>query len=97
MSIPADITDDQLASKLDDLARRTDAVNKAKANAQGALAAKKAQMQDLLAEIRSVGLSPDTLVASRDQLRQELITEAAKYEQDLAAAEQALSALQSAP
>ena len=83
---------EDLKKKVDDLLRRTEAVNKKKANLQGQLQAKKEELAALITEIRAAGYDPKTLAAEETRVRQELETLVANYETDLAAVETALSA-----
>jgi uncharacterized protein YoxC len=85
-------TPDELKKKIDDLAKRTEAVNKKKAELTGLLQAKKDELATLIKEIKAAGLDPKTLGASREKARTDLEAEIDAYEKDLKATEQALAA-----
>lgn len=90
-------TDDDLRRRVDEYARRTDKVNQGKAAVSGQLAAKKAQLEELLGEIRAAGYDPKTILAERDKAKGELVSLLDDYEKNLTNAETALAGFQENP
>jgi septal ring factor EnvC (AmiA/AmiB activator) len=84
-------TPEELKKKIEDLAKRTDAVNRRKSELQGLLQAKKEELAKLLVEIKAAGIDPKNLVAERDRAKADLEAMVVQYEKDLAAMEQALA------
>jgi chromosome segregation ATPase len=84
-------TPEELKKKIEDLSRRTDAVNRRKSELQGLLQAKKDELAKLLVEIKAAGVDPKNLTAERDKAKTDLESMIAAYEKDLAATEQALA------
>jgi chromosome segregation ATPase len=85
-------TPEEIKKKIDDLAKRTEAVNRRKAELVGLLSAKKDELAALVLEIKAAGLDPKNLTAERDKAKTDLEAMIATYEKDLAATEQALAA-----
>ena len=85
-------TPDELRKKIEDLAKRTDTVNRRKSELQGLLQAKKEELVKLLNEVKAAGVDPKNLTAERDKAKTDLESMIASYEKDLAATEQALAA-----
>ena len=85
-------TPDELRKKIEDLAKRTDTVNRRKSELQGLLQAKKEELAKLLTEVKAAGVDPKNLTAERDKAKTDLESMIASYEKDLAATEQALAA-----
>jgi chromosome segregation ATPase len=85
-------TPDEVRKKIDDLARRSDAVNRKKSELQGLLAAKKEELAALVKEIKAAGIDPKNLTAERDKAKTDLESMIASYEKDLEATEKALAA-----
>jgi len=84
-------TPEELKRKIDDLSKRTDVVNKRKAELLGLLQAKKDELANLIREIKAAGLDPKNLSAERDKAKSELEGMISAYEKDLAATEQAFA------
>lgn len=85
-------TPEELRKKIEELARRTDTVNRRKSELQGMLQSKKDELAKLLIEIKSAGVDPKNLTAERDKAKTDLESMIASYEKDLAATEAALAA-----
>lgn len=85
-------TPEEIKKKIDDLARRTDAVNRKKSELLGLLQAKKDELAALVKEIKAAGLDPKNLTAERDKAKADLESMIESYEKDLAATEKALAA-----
>lgn len=85
-------TPEEIKKKIDDLARRTDAVNRKKSELLGLLQAKKDELAALVKEIKAAGLDPKNLTAERDKAKADLESMIEAYEKDLAATEKALAA-----
>jgi len=83
-------TPDEIQKKITDLVKRSEAVEKRKAGLQGQLQAKKEELAALVQEIQAAGRNPRTLVADKEQLEKELLSEIATYEKDLTEVEKAL-------
>jgi uncharacterized protein YoxC len=84
-------TPDEIKKKIEDLAKRTDTVNKRKGELVGLLQAKKDELANLIREIKAAGLDPKNLSSERDKAKNELETMIANYEKDLVATESALA------
>jgi hypothetical protein len=84
-------TPDDLKKKIEDLAKRTDVVNKRKSELVGLLQAKKDELAKLILEIKAAGLDPKNLSAEREKAKTDLETMISSYEKDLAATELALA------
>lgn len=89
------MTPDELRKKIDDLAKRTEAVNTKKSNLSGKLQAKKEELAQLVLEIKAAGYDPRTLREERDKVQTELTEMIKTYESDLVSVEQALSSYDS--
>jgi hypothetical protein len=85
-------TPEEIRKKIDDLARRTDAVNRRKSELLGLLQAKKEELGNLIKEIKAAGIDPKNLTAERDKAKTDLEAMISTYEKDLVATEQALAA-----
>jgi SMC interacting uncharacterized protein involved in chromosome segregation len=85
-------TPEELKKKIEDLAKRTDTVNKKKSELVGLLQAKKDELANLIKEIRAAGLDPKNLSAEREKAKTDLEAMISTYEKDLLATEQALAA-----
>lgn len=85
-------TPEEIKKKIDDLARRTDAVNRKKSELLGLLQAKKDELAALVKEIKAAGIDPKNLTAERDKAKTDLESMIDSYEKDLAATEKALAA-----
>jgi chromosome segregation ATPase len=85
-------TPEELRKKIEDLAKRTDTVNRRKSELQGMLQSKKDELAKLLVEIQAAGVDPKNLTAERDKAKTDLESMIASYEKDLAATEAALAA-----
>lgn len=85
-------TPEELRKKIEDLAKRTDTVNRRKSELQGMLQSKKDELAKLLVEIKAAGVDPKNLTAERDKAKTDLESMIASYEKDLAATEAALAA-----
>ncbi len=86
------MTPDELKKKIEDLAKRTEAVNKKKAELLGLLQAKKEELAALIKEIKAAGLDPKNLSSEREKAKNDLEAMIKAYEQDLKATEDALAA-----
>jgi chaperonin cofactor prefoldin len=84
-------TAEELKKKIEDLARRTDTVNKSKSELQGLLQAKKDELAKLIVEIKAAGLEPKNLSAEREKAKADLEAMIETYEKDLKAVEQSLA------
>ena len=82
---------EELRQKVEGLLKRADAVNKRKASLSGQLEAKKTELANLVDEIRAAGYDPKNIVAERDRVQQELEAQVAAFEQNLVAAETAIT------
>jgi hypothetical protein len=85
-------TPEELKKKIEDLAKRTDVVNKKKSELVGILQAKKEELANLIKEVKAAGIDPKNLSAERDKAKNELEAMIAAYDKDLTATEQALAA-----
>jgi len=85
------MTPDELRKKIDDLAKRTEAVNTKKSTLSGKLQAKKEELAQLVVEIKAAGYDPKTLREERDKVQAQLTEMVTTYEADLVAVETALA------
>ena len=85
------MTPEELRKKIDDLTKRTEAVNTKKSNLSGKLQAKKEELAQLIVEIKAAGYDPKTLREERDKAQAQLTEMISTYEADLVAVETALS------
>lgn len=85
------MTPEELRKKIDDLTKRTEAVNTKKSNLSGKLQAKKEELAQLVVEIKAAGYDPKTLREERDKAQAQLAEMITAYEADLSAVESALS------
>jgi chromosome segregation ATPase len=85
------MTPDELRKRIDDLAKRTEAVNTKRSNLTGKLQAKKEELAQLIVEIRAAGYDPKTLREERDKVQAQLTDMIASYEADLVSVESALA------
>jgi len=87
------LTVDDIDAKIKDLQVRHAKLLKRKSELAGQLQAKKAELAELVQEIKDAGFNPSTLVEDRDRLQLELEGLLQKFELDISASEEALKQL----
>ena len=80
----------EIKKKIEDLQKRTEAVNKKKASYSGQLQAKKEELAKLITDIRAAGYDPKNLLSERDRAQRELEDLIISYESDLTRVENVL-------
>ena len=85
------MTPEELRKKIDDLTKRTEAVNMKRSTLSGKLQAKKDELAQLIVEIKAAGYDPKTLREERDKVQTQLTEMVSTYEADLVAVEAALA------
>ena len=83
-------TPEEIIGKVEDLARRVEAVKRKKVELAALLRAKKAELASLVQEIKVAGIAPRNLAVEADQVRRDLDAMIASSERDLVVTEQAL-------
>lgn len=85
------MTPEEIRKKIDDLTKRTEAVNTKKSTLSGKLQVKKEELAALIVEIKAAGYDPKTLREERDKVQTQLTEMIQTYESDLSAVETALA------
>jgi chromosome segregation ATPase len=86
------MTPEEIKGKIEDLQKRTDAVNQKRAGLSGQLEAKKEELAAIVQEARAAGYDPKNLAVERDKTQKEVEVMIAEYETKLTEVEAALSA-----
>lgn len=84
---------EQIKQRIEDLAKRYKTVNQKKAESEGQLKAKRKELQDLVTQIKAMGIDPKDLKKERDRLETELLELLTTFERELGEVEAAFEAI----
>jgi uncharacterized protein (DUF3084 family) len=85
---------EQIKQRIEDLAKRYKTVNQKKAESEGQLKAKRKELQDLVTQIKAMGIDPKDLKKERDRLETELLELLTTFERELGEVEAAFEAFE---